>query len=793
MNLVYQNPTDTMELVAQNHNIDLYIDINEDGKLYCEKEDGSLLYDAEVFMYFQSFLKSSYCFSDQILQINEFSKQILNKKDGLFQDILNELNGVSNINLDTQKHIDDFGIKIGGAKKDLWKIHGIQITDIIDMNEAEKIAYIKKDNIWPKPKYETLVKNGLPIRIAYFIKIIRDAIPSKPQIHWNANMDEISIAQQNYINFIQRLKNAVMNLTKEEQILSFYRDFIINNTFVKRNPYSTYITLDPSVECVLSNKLLIALQHRDFYKIDSGIQKNEFCYDKEQKKIKDYNFILYDQNMISFEKEDSSENVIMKLKQPNGTLFYYPKEEFALTENWIPGTYIILKNRKIVGNNCKTLDEAKQFAIDFEKEKEPQIQKKMQRKKKFIPPQLENIVRSGPDYRNNRSIKGEDYLDVFGFRGGEFGNWMNENDRQHSLNYGYDALLDLCKAINISPKDISLNNRLSIAFGSRGRGNATAHYEQLREVINLTKMRGAGSLAHEWAHALDDFIGKTLNYPTDKSFASENIHKTNNMKSLKELINSMRYKKASIEEINMQKEKNKIKYYQKIDVFVNTLIGNVPDDLNNEYISLLNQLKADAVESENKGLQNISDATIYELSNFKKRINGKPLDANNKRILKSMQTQLALLDRKSETPQIVKTDFYNNSIKFDSITSKTEHGYWQSEAEMFARAFACYVADRLDYRSDYLCGHAFAAISTTQDKDGNTEIIKAYPEGKEKEEIFKNFDKLILELKEKDMLHDFELSNINTEINKKIINETVAYTENSGQLTFEFDHDERDL
>ena len=87
---------------------------------------------------------------------------------------------------------------------------------------------------------------------------------------------------------------------------------------------------------------------------------------------------------------------------------------------------------------------------------------------------------------------------------------MSDKDRQASLNFGYEGLLDMCRAIGISPKDVSLGGRLSIAFGARGSGNALAHYEPLREVINLTKMKGAGSLAHEWGHALDDIIGKGL-------------------------------------------------------------------------------------------------------------------------------------------------------------------------------------------------------------------------------------------------------------------------------------------
>lgn len=47
---------------------------------------------------------------------------------------------------------------------------------------------------------------------------------------------------------------------------------------------------------------------------------------------------------------------------------------------------------------------------------------------------------------------------------------------------------------------------LAIGFGSRGRSGASAHYEPARKVINLTKMKGAGSLAHEIGHAFDHYL-----------------------------------------------------------------------------------------------------------------------------------------------------------------------------------------------------------------------------------------------------------------------------------------------
>ena len=70
--------------------------------------------------------------------------------------------------------IQDFGEKIGGAKKDLWKEKGLSIEDLLEMNDAEKSKLITKDNIWKKPNYQEMIEQGLPTRVAYFIKTIRD-------------------------------------------------------------------------------------------------------------------------------------------------------------------------------------------------------------------------------------------------------------------------------------------------------------------------------------------------------------------------------------------------------------------------------------------------------------------------------------------------------------------------------------------------------------------------------------------------------------------------------------------
>lgn len=124
-------------------------------------------------------------------------------------------------------------------------------------------------------------------------------------------------------------------------------------------------------------------------------------------------------------------------------------------------------------------------------------------------PRPENTERKGIERRKG-DAKDTDFMKVFGFRGVEFGNWNNQEERQQLLNDAYDGLLDLAEVLKIPAKAISLNGDLALAFGARGQGlsSARAHYEPAKVVINLTKMNGAGSLAHEWWHAFDHYLAR---------------------------------------------------------------------------------------------------------------------------------------------------------------------------------------------------------------------------------------------------------------------------------------------
>ena len=99
------------------------------------------------------------------------------------------------------------------------------------------------------------------------------------------------------------------------------------------------------------------------------------------------------------------------------------------------------------------------------------------------------------------------FLNEFNLKGVEFGNWLQQGERyDHLLAAGY-ALYELSKLVG---KNIGINYNVGIAFGARGMRGAAAHFEPLANMVNLTKMKGSGVLAHEFAHALDYNIGSYL-------------------------------------------------------------------------------------------------------------------------------------------------------------------------------------------------------------------------------------------------------------------------------------------
>lgn len=104
-----------------------------------------------------------------------------------------------------------------------------------------------------------------------------------------------------------------------------------------------------------------------------------------------------------------------------------------------------------------------------------------------------------------------EFINEFGFKSVEFGNWLNQPERYYFLYNTAVSFKHLADVFRIPNEMIGFLGKLSIAFGARGRQGALAHYESYPNIIiNLTKNKGHHSLAHEYGHAIDNLLGYYL-------------------------------------------------------------------------------------------------------------------------------------------------------------------------------------------------------------------------------------------------------------------------------------------
>ena len=643
--------------------------------------------------------------------------------------------------------IEDFGKKIGGARKDIWGSRGLYVEDLTGMNEGEIKKYVTKGNIWLKPDYQALYESGLSRHVVYYMKAVRDSIMTKP-----VNMKD-SI---NYISFVTEIRDIVMNMKSDEDIPKLYQ-YMKEKYEYHKSPYNVEYT--GIAKNVVNRKLFKAFR-MSINEINSNIKKTQFLYSEEEKILSNFVIFKYNSESTKVTVVDGKTKLIYKPSPYSFSYFYEKNGKFSKAEEYENDTYIIIYNSNILSINHETLEIARSEAIKYfnsinktsEKETTKSESKTTKKKKtKFIPERLERITRNGENYRNGHNIDGKhDMLNIFKFYGGEFGNWMNENDRQADLNMSYDAFVDLAKALNIAASEISFRGILSIAYGSRGSGNAMAHYEPLRSVINLTKMKGAGCLAHEWGHALDHYLGTKLN--NKDIFLTESNNKDLN---IYQLLQTMKYKKLNIED--------SAKY-------IDNQISKETDELVEYILSWakafhVDNINQDIIKNFIDGKINSKEETtvndIYKLLDSKIITNGFLRYSAYK--VNSLQS---LLSQKGVTELTVETDFYKGSQYFDDHFNKQDKGYWASDIEMFARAFDCYVKDKLtslNIKDDYLCGYtdSFARPS---------EGIYAIPIGEERKLINKEFDRIMSKAKELGLFTEYNKEEVTFEPIRKDIN-----------------------
>ena len=130
---------------------------------------------------------------------------------------------------------EDFGEKIGGAKKDLWKDRGLYADDLEAMNEREAEKFVKKDNVWKKPDYAAMLEEGIPLGVVYFIKKARDGLNASPQYYRTDDTPEKRTARQKeYIKTVRELQAVLSDVRTAEDTVRAYDRFFVDNGYLEK-------------------------------------------------------------------------------------------------------------------------------------------------------------------------------------------------------------------------------------------------------------------------------------------------------------------------------------------------------------------------------------------------------------------------------------------------------------------------------------------------------------------------------------------------------------------------------
>lgn len=420
-----------------------------------------------------------------------------------------------------------------------------------------------------------------------------------------------------------------------------------------------------------------------------------------------------------------------------------------------------------------------------------------------ILPKPETVRRKGADVRQGRDVTAEDFRSEYGFRAVEFGLWNNQEERQEVMNHAYDALADMAEIIGIPHKAIGLDGSLALAFGARGQGlqGARAHYERSYGVINLTKMQGAGSLAHEWFHATDHYFARQDTkakgrkpdavpgqpiYDASSSpandYASHGFLVKGKIRqelrdAYEKLIKTMFQKAIQYKEDTQQADKFVAETRKDLERRLSEIRNGLSQQLdaryykrNNAPASAKHLAKFDEIAKKLLNGENLetkftpiegsrsrfagrwTNEALEALSKIYKDVRGRSgfsstsegLFDNLRGYMMRYEKRLKLLAEAQSGTEKTKQTATSFLMESKSIDQGRSSEYWTSNHEMAARAFEAYIEDKVAEKgntSDFL---AFGTNFIVETPWGNK---RPYPEGEERKAINQAFDDLFSVIK----------------------------------------------
>jgi len=394
------------------------------------------------------------------------------------------------------QRIDDVGEKIGGARKDVWS----GFRDDMGAVPDEAIAAQPLSKVWPQPDYQKLIDAGHDASTVAMVRSLRDAIPTKPRQSYRVKRWAEQVKELRAFALEMMDGQLPHQKLRTELLKAGSRDL---RGIVGRAELYEAVGHSQSLEGISF------AEH--FYTLYKG-KPNVTLWAVEQD-AKSSTFGNWPRELATGGTKEEALQAFKKLHANQAK--QEAKANVPSFDLWsIRRTGEIYVGKKIGRNYAKLAGPFKTVreAREYRDQHLDELASKLEKYKETPQERADiNRPRVGQDMRQGQDVTPEQFREAFGFRGVEFGNWVEQGRRQQDLNDAFDALMDMAAILQLPPKAISLNGELGLAFGARGSGGknpAAAHYERGKVVINLTKKSGAGSLGHEWWHAVDNYFAR---------------------------------------------------------------------------------------------------------------------------------------------------------------------------------------------------------------------------------------------------------------------------------------------
>jgi len=357
-------------------------------------------------------------------------------------------------------------------------------------------------------------------------------------------------------------------------------------------------------------------------------------------------------------------------------------------------------------------------------------------------PYLLNVERIGG--KTIGTANPELIIKELGLRGVEYGNWVNDKEAQKNVKYFIGSMYDLKDITGIDVIEINKAGKLGIAFGSRGSGSALAHFEPYRNVINLTKKNGDGSLAHEWGHYFDHILkakfgDKNVNNGDSATFLTNDFKNPKNrvQQAMAEVMKVMTEGNA-VDEVEYEKPKGYKPSYSFERDYNNAKSRGLSDSqIFQTYVEKAQNRRDIDIESTKKL------KSIYNLSEKDIEKRTKSAERKYTKSINEVGRLIAYLKPEGKVKlglQTGKSEYYTRSNKQGS---GNKNGYWTAPHEMFARAFESFIQDKLELsgrKNNYLANGTGSLRMSNEVANKNN---FPYPAGEERKKINNAIEKFL--------------------------------------------------